>query len=281
MNQDNSDFFDDEEVRDIAESHIERVLSLEDSESKKIMRMYDDVRKSLRDRLEMIPGGTFTAQKMRGTLVQVESALVEMQKRLTSGISGSSETMARTGIENLISEITKWNKEFTGAVIPINLSAIEVALDTKNFLFNRYESSLDAYTAMTRARMASSLTESVIAQDNYSDVVSNLSKTFMGEQWKLQQITRTELHNVYNQGKLNGMKDLVEGNIPDLLKTLYHPMDSRTGKDSVRLSQNNPVVPVDEPFIEYSTGKRLEYMAPPNRPNDRAILIPYRKVWAR
>ena len=189
--------------------------------------------------------------------------------------------MARTGIENLISEITKWNKEFTGAVIPINLSAIEVALDTKNFLFNRYESSLDAYTAMTRARMASSLTESVIAQDNYSDVVSNLSKTFMGEQWKLQQITRTELHNVYNQGKLNGMKDLVEGNIPDLLKTLYHPMDSRTGKDSVRLSQNNPVVPVDEPFIEYSTGKRLEYMAPPNRPNDRAILIPYRKVWAR
>lgn len=72
-----------------------------------------------------------------------------------------------------------------------------------------------------------------------------------------------------------------DGEIPDLKKTLFHPMDNRTGKDSKRLSQNNPIVPINEPFIEYSTGKKLEYMAPPNRPNDRAILIPYRDEWKK
>ena len=56
-------------------------------------------------------------------------------------------------------------------------------------------------------------------------------------------------------------------------------MDKRTGEDSKILARNNPIVPIDEPFVENSTGKELVYMHPPNRPNDRAIMIPYRDSW--
>lgn len=276
------DFFGNSEVEDIASSHINSIRSLEDREAKRILKTYKNVRQELRDRLEMVEPGTFSAQKMQGTLYQIDIAIRELSRNLRQDFSDSAEQASLLGIENLIRELNKFNKVFSGAVIPINVNAAAIASDTRNFLFNQYESSVNAYSETLRARMARGLTEAVVAQDNINDVMSKIGKTFLGEEWKLQQIVRTELHSVYNQGKIKGMTELWKdgsGDIPDLMKTLFHPMDARTGEDSKRLSQNNPIVPVDEPFVEYSTGKRLEYMAPPNRPNDRAILIPYRKVW--
>lgn len=275
-------FFTDSEVEDVAQSHIESVRSLEDREARKILKTYSRVRQELRDRLDQAEPGTFTAQKLQGTLLQVQLAIAEMNRNLLKDFGSSAIDTGVMGVENLIKELNKFNKKFSGSVVPINLDAAVIASDNKNLLFNQYETSINSYGEILRARMARGLTESVIAQDNMSDVVTRVGKTFLGEEWKLQQIVRTELHSVYNQGKLGGMSDLWDegkGDIPDLKKTLFHPMDSRTGKDSIRLSKNNPIVPVDEPFIEYSTGKRLEYMCPPNRPNDRSILIPYRESW--
>ena len=147
---------------------------------------------------------------------------------------------------------------------------------------NKYDASIESYNSLLRARMAQSLTESVVAQESTGDVIQRLSQVFMGEQWKIEQITRTELHGVYAQGKLAGMRQLWddgEGTIPDLKKTLYHPMDKRTGEDSKWLNENNLIVPVDEPFKYTWKGVVREYMAPPDRPNDRSILIPYRDAW--
>lgn len=284
MSDDYSGFFDDEEVNDIAQSHAEAVGNLEESEVPKILKNYKRVRQDLRDRLDAIPKGTFTAQRMQGTLMQLDAAIKEMSGNLLDDFGLGAITAATDGIQNLLNELKIWNKKFDGSVVPINLNVVAAATDTKNFLFNQYDSSIQSYNQLLRQRMAQSLTQSVIAQDNTSDVISSLGKVFMGEEWKLQQIVRTELHNVYNVGKLRGMSDLWDegkGDIPDLKKTLYHPMDKRTGKDSVYLSQHNPVVSVDEPFVEYSLGYRSEYMAPPNRPNDRAILIPFRESWTK
>ena len=161
---------------------------------------------------------------------------------------------------------------------------VEAAAKTQKFLFNQYDASIDAYNSMLRAKMAQSLTESVVAQDTTGDVIQRLGQVFQGEQWKLEQITRTELHGVYARGKLSGMQELWnegEGTIPDLKKTLFHPMDKRTGKDSIWLNKNNLIVPVDEPFRYKWNGVERVYMAPPDRPNDRSILIPYRDSWQK
>lgn len=277
-----SEFFEDNDVEDVAIAHIEAIRSLEDREMRRVLKTYKRVRQDLRDRLDVINQGSFTAQKIKGTLIQVEAAIKEMTTSLKSDFNDSAQMAAEAGVEDLVKEIKKWNKKFTGAVLPINLDAAVIATDTRNFLFNRYEVSMQAYSETLRARIAQGLTEAVVAQDTFSEALSRVGKTFLGEEWKLQQIIRTELHNIYNLGKLDGMNELWDdgnGRISDLKKTLYHPMDARTGEDSKRLAQNNPIVPVDEPFVEFSTGKRLEYMAPPNRPNDRAILIPYREAW--
>jgi hypothetical protein len=277
-------FFEDESVQNTAQNHIDQILALEQRESERIIKLYRKVRHELRDRLEYAPKGTFTEEKLRGTLAQVELAIDAMSKNLTKGISDSSDLAAEKGIDHLITEINKYNKIFKGSFIPINLDAAVVASDTDNLLFNRYKTSIDAYSGAIRSRIAQGLTEAVVQQLTLDEVVGSIGRTFQGEEWKLLQISRTELHNVYSQGKLRGMSDLWgegKGDIPDLKKTLFHPMDLRTGSDSKRLAQNNPIVDIDEPFIEDSTGKKLTYMAPPNRPNDRAILIPYREEWKK
>lgn len=275
-------FFETSEVEDIALEHIENVTALESKDAQRILKIYKRLRSDLRDRLDMVPPGTFTEQKLKGVLAQVDSALYALSEEVTSEMGTLTESISGIGVENIIKELKKFENVFTGAVIPINVNAAVIASYTSNLLLSKYDSSVKSYSQFLRSRIASGLTESIISQNTLSEVISKINQTLMGEEWKSQQIVRTELHNAYNLGKLNTMTELWgggDGTIPDLKKTLFHPMDHRTGKDSIRLNANNPIVPVDEPFVESSTGRTLEYMAPPNRPNDRAILIPYRESW--
>jgi len=282
------EFFTDEDVEDIALDHITQIRALEEDEATRVMKSYRRVRQDLRDRLDALSSkgmdATFTAQKLRGALLQVDLALKEMKGNLLDGMDGASQSAAEMGVGHLIKEIEKWNKKFSGAVQPINLNVVATATKATNFLFNQREASLDRYNGFIRAQFARTLADATIEQSSMGEIVSRMGQFFLGEEWRLHQIVRTELHSVYSQGKMRGLLDLWDegdGPIPDLKKTLFHPMDNRTGKDSIRLNRHNPIVPIDEPFVEDSTGKVLTYMAPPNRPNDRAILIPYRDSWEK
>jgi hypothetical protein len=273
------DFFTNPSVEELGLAHIEKVRGLEEAEAQRLLKSYKQVRQELRDRLDTLPPGKFTSQQIRGTLYQVEAAIEQMNNILSGGMKSSGEILAGQGLEHLATEIRKWDKEFTGATTPINFDAVRIASDTSNFLFNRYEPSLQAYGEGLRSLFASELTNAAIAELSTGQVVQRLGQVFMGEQWKLERLVRTEFHGLYNTGKIRGMEELVNTDMPDLKKTLFHPMDNRTGKDSIKLNRNNPIVNVDEEFVENSTGKVRRYMAPPNRPNDRAILIPYRPGW--
>ena len=275
------EFFGDEGVQSLAEKHIEAIRSLEDREAARILKLYKSVRGELRDRLDVVSGGSFTAQRVRGVLFQVELGISELGKTLNTGMAPAAKEAAAKGVDDLADEISKFSAIFTGAAVPIDINRAVIASDTSNFLINKYESSIGAYSEALRSRITQGVSEAAVQEVSMYETVQRIGKTFLGEEWRLNMIVRTELHNVYSLGKLNTMKDLVQGKMPDLKKTLYHPMDNRTGKDTLRLAQNNPIVDVDEPFVENSTGKRLVYMAPPNRPNDRAILIPYRDNWAK
>ncbi len=78
---------------------------------------------------------------------------------------------------------------------------------------------------------------------------------------------------------MKGMGEIQDETIPDLQKTLIHPMDLRTGADSQYAASLHLVADIDEPFRYRWKGVEREFMAPPDRPNDRAILVPYRAAW--
>jgi len=284
-------YFEDVDALQIAENHIREIQKLEEQKAKDLLAVYRRVRRDLRDRLDVMgedAQAKFTAQRMRGVLLQVEMAIAAMGDSLKREIEPQAMELARKGSEHLIKEIEKFSQEFEGAILPIDLDTVSIALDTKNFLINQYQVSIDSYSEQVRSVITQQITRSAIEEVGLAEMIRRISRFFIGEEWKLLRIARTELHNVYNLGKLNSMKDTRDKYVPDLKKALIHPMDSRTASDSKQLASLDPVVPVDKPF-KYTYTRRLkdgtvkkeqrEFMVPPERPNDRAILIPYRREW--
>lgn len=272
-------FFDEVDSLGIVESHIQKVLKLEDAESRALLRRYREIRSELRDRLDTLQDGTFSAQQLRGVLVQVDSAIEAMSESLKTGMKEASGKSALFGAQDQITEIQRFEKKFRGAVVPINVNALVVAEDASNFLLNQHEASIDAYSEGVRSSLVQSLTNEALMESPLSTVVRKLGQFFVGEEWKLQRIARTELHNVYNQAKLLGMQEVKDDTLTDLKKTLIHPMDARTGADSKYAARQNLIAELDEPFRYRWDGAIREYMAPPDRPNDRSILVPYRQAW--
>lgn len=272
-------FWDNETVQDLTQLHIEKVSNLEDRQAKKLFNNLKVVRGQLTDRLLSAREGTFTEQHLRATLVQVDQYLQALNTRLKEGMGESAGILGERGVEDLITEIERFSKKFDGDTVPINLDAAMIAQESNNLLVNQYDASIDAYTEGVRQQITQGLTESVLSQDNLSRVVQKLGQFVGAEEWKVLRLARTELHNVYGKAKLNGMLDIQEQVLPDLKKTLIHPMDKRTGDDSKYVAKKGLVADLDEPFRYNWKGKERVFMTPPDRPNDRSILVPYREAW--
>jgi hypothetical protein len=181
-------------------------------------------------------------------------------------------------VQHLVKEMHVFDQKFTGAVTPINLSAALIANDTSQLLVTKYQTTLQAYGTDLSKRITNGLFAASIGEQSYDQVVGAISNFFSAEEWKLHRIVRTELHHIYNVGKINGMKEIAE-DIPDMKKTLMHPLDARTGDDSAYAATLGLVADIGDAFEYTWKGKLRVFNAPPDRPNDRAILVPYREAW--
>lgn len=287
-------FFTDPTVEDVVLQTMNRVDKLTEQQQRKLLKTFRAARQELMDRLLTVPEGTFTEQQMNVTLVQVTAAIEAIKRDLKDGMFDSAEVLGIQGVKDLMTEIKRFSKKFEGVVQPLNIDPIVVAEDSQNFLLNKYDASIDAYSEGLRSQITQNIINSLAVRDTnqrtVGRLVSNVGRFFAGEEWKLSRIVRTEMSNIYNFSKINGMSEIQQEFIPDLKKALLHPMDHRTGEDSKQLSRKNPVVDIDEPFVftfrrKLQSGQvkeeRREFMFPPDRPNDRAILISFRDEWGK
>lgn len=272
-------FFEEVDALEIVEFHIQKVLGLEKTASARLEKVYRGARQRLQDRLLTIPSDKFTAQHLRGVLLQVETALSAMANGMNDSMLAAGDLVATAGANDLLAEINAFDEHFLGAVTPINVDAAVIASDTNNLLVSKYQSSLATYSEEVRSQLTGVLTQAAIQEIPYSEVVRRVGQFFIAEQWKIERLARTELHQVYNLSKMNGMKTLAKTAGINLKKTLIHPMDSRTGKDSKYVAKLDLIVPIDQPFRYKWQGKERVYMTPPDRPNDRSILVPYREQY--
>lgn len=105
-------------------------------------------------------------------------------------------------------------------------------------------------------------------------VAGALRREAAARAFELRRLAETEASAAYNAAT---MEVLLAQDAPGdrMLKRLVAQFDSRTGRDSVML--HGQVRPVREPFFDSHHGHF--YMAPPNRPNDREIVVGQRSSW--
>ena len=256
-----------------------RLEGVELKEINKLIKMYRTAKDAIKERLLASADNSFTEAKLTQALNTVERALQVLKSRLKPQLQFGFDILHEQGGEDSAKEINAFEKHFNGVVRPVPVEAIVESLNPDNFLFNQYESSVESYSSDLRNSIQNVLGQSLIEQKTWTQAVFDMEQSFNLQEWKLARIVRTELHGIYNTAKLNGFSQINKDYFPDLKKTMYHPMDSRTGEDSIAMSRKEMIVALDEPFVFNYNGKEQRFMRPPNRPNDRAILIPYRSSY--
>lgn len=285
---------------EVVQDHAKAVLELEEAQSRKIINVYGDVAAKLRSRLSKMPKDSFSAQQVRVTLMQLQGALNAVHSGLDEFVTDSTAVLSRRGVSDLVDEADSFNDYFEGAMQPVSLDLVQAAVDTDSRLINTFKASIDTYSKDLRQRISDGLMQMTVErlgpEAMYRRMIEDdaIGQFFDGEAWKLRRIVRTELHGIYGTAKLQALGRVAEDN-PEMRKALFHPNDKRTGDDSLWLLQKQAGSRLntatyrlrpkwDEMFFytwKTKKGKsyRRVFMAPPDRPNDRSILIPYHPSW--
>ena len=262
-------------VSDLLERHSRRVSGLQLEHSRILKKKYESVIRKMISDLELAPEESFTVARSAIILSQVESELAALKSHSNREVEFQGETMIDQSHSDTIDELEHFKKKFVtiGTIFPRD--AIQFSMEKKNYLFNNVKSNVDAYNSRLRAKMMNTISDGIIRRDTKYKISNNLRKVWNEEEWVVLRLLRTELHSIYNKSKLMGFQQLDDsGTVPNLRKALYHPLDSRTADDSLHLLKKNPVIPINKNFKYKWRGSVREFSAPPDRPNDRAVLIP-------
>jgi hypothetical protein len=270
-------FFEDIDNIDVLESHADALFKLEKQESTNILKIFRRVAQKLASRLT-ISQDKSAEEAVRFTLLQVNSGIDAIEASLRSDVEFSTEVVANLASKHLGIEMGVFERKFNQNMVPININAVKIASQSKNFLFNTFDASIKAYSQSLRDKIAMGLQDAIVEVVPPEDIIGRMVGFFGREEWRLRRIVRTEMHNIYGTAKQFGMEDVQSQYFPDLKKTLYHPMDSRTAEDSIYAHSLNLVADIGEPFRYQWKGKWRVFNTI-DRPNDRSIVIPYRKSW--
>jgi hypothetical protein len=259
------------EGHDLVEKHIRRLIGLEETQAKILIKKYRISRERIKQRLYEVRPGSFSETQLKMVLTQIDTGLSALKRASRQELKLGFEMVRDQGTEDLVKELNYFEEEFIGILQPIPVDQVLASAGKVNFLFNQFEASIEAYNVHLRNRIQNELTQSLIEKSNVHSVIHRISKFFGDEEWKIHRIVRTELHNTYNIAKIGGMRTIKEDYVPDLMKGLVHPMDERTADDSKDLARKDPVVNIDKPFVHYYNGKKYVFMAPPQRPNEKKM----------
>lgn len=256
-----------------------------------VRKLYKEARGEIVDRLRVLArgkmGDSVEARSLQAMLAQIDSVLEQTAKQLREQLKDVSSSAAELGARHAGEEFGVLAKHFTGTepVVGVQKAAVVRGLvkgvDSSLLARHRIQSrtwSANAISSMERTLALSAMTGKPMDQV-IDDVVG--ADGFEMERWRAERIVRTESSYAHNAGKQSAMEETAEEFDVDMHKRLLEHFDDRTGDDSFLL--HGQTVPVGEPFV-WRTKRRgswvtIEYMFPPNRPNDRAVVIPWDPSW--
>jgi hypothetical protein len=255
---------------------------------RKVRSLYEQARLELEDKLAHLravgQGQTFSAHHLRMILVQVMDGLRGFQADLAPELSKQARHAADLAQHHLTTSIKRMESQYSGMTpsLRIEEAAVfdRVYRGVEPTLLHRYQKLVGNYPMATIERVRKSMALGLIQGENTDrmvDRVAGAGGIFDREKWRAERIVRTECLHAYGVANQRCLEETAQ-EVPGLMKRLVATFDVRTGKDSIQL--NGQAVPVDRPFVWMKQTKagveRVEYMAPPNRPNDREVVIPWR-----
>jgi hypothetical protein len=229
----------------------------------------------------MAGGGEWSMAVGAMAAIQLREALVLAVARVGAGFVAEARSWAKVSARRMTALLRGLDKRFAGAVRPLNFDALKWAEQQGDRLgtarLRMFRGSLARYGVAAAQKIEDAATSTALLGMPWYEaskrVRSGVLAAAGSEQWQIDRLMRTEVATVYNGASLAALEEEDDEDEP-MLKRLSATFDSRTGRDSV--AAHGQVRRVGEPFVDIA-GR--SYQAPPNRPNDREIVLPHRARW--
>ena len=269
-------------------------------------RLLRRAEQSLNERLRHALGsagagaGSFTARHLQASLVQVREVTRALKGEIRGALVDQAHEAATVATQNSMRYLTTANREFTGvAGNPLALTEARMLeraeSGARSSLLHRLSVAgtpagapeddaghtarlgiLDRYGVSTVQAFEGILQEGLVAKKSWAemrDALTAESPFLQGApaSWA-DRIVRTETMGVYNRANWETIRT-ADDELHDMVKVLSATFDDRTGWDSYQV--HGQIRRPDEAF-EWKDGL---YQAPPNRPNDREVVVPHRIAW--
>lgn len=235
-------------------------------------------------------GETFSAHHLRLVLAQVQQGVADFEIQLGDHLKKTGRAAAQLGTRQVIDSAERLHAGFgnlTPLVRPDQAGVFQgLHREVAPSLLDRFETSRKLYGAQVISKVKDELSLGLLQKDGVDSVVDRVvgaDGVFAGQRWRAERIVRTELSWAVGVAKQKGMETLKQKFVPGLMKRLVATFDDRTGEDSKEL--HGQTVPIDQPFVWHVRNKHgavlrtVLYMQPPNRPQDREIVIVWDPSW--
>jgi hypothetical protein len=247
-------------------------------------------------------GDTFTAHQARVVMAQIRQSEAVIAARLAGELGDISEEAQREALHGLVASLDRLDPQFKGSAAALQLeeaSHFEGIIDKRRrSLLRMHRESMSRYGARLVGDMEGELAQSVIQNETPLQAIDRIQETAQNQWWQAERIVRSETAAAYNASHHDGIAEVAE-EIEDLMMQWNEhcgddgePLDDRVAVDSLAL--HGQIAPVGGVFTcpsrapvadskgntkvaEGMAGEEFEY--PPNRPNDRSVLAPWRKSW--
>ncbi len=223
--------------------------------------------------------GSWSAAQAASTLAQLASATKGLTERQMTLLARALPGIARLAQTDLAAYLTTLDRTFLGVARPLRWDSLEWLNGYSRPLLRArlqiFRKSFARYGAEAVAGIEQAMAKSVLLGTPWTEarktVMALVREEVGGRQWMVDRIVRTEVATVHSS---TTMAALLEEDEPDdpMLKKLVALFDKRTGLDSKVL--HGQTRRVQDLFTDVIRGKQFD--APPNRPNDREIVIGWR-----
>ena len=257
------------------------------------------------------PGETFTEVQRQAILAQYRALLVQLEPRMTRTLGEASREAQEQSIRDLVKLIAVGEAAFEGVVTPLPLEqAARMAgiIDRdRDSILRQHGVSVRTYGIQSIGEMETVLSQSFAQGMGYAETVSQVLDYVESTRYRAERIVRTETSFAYNTTHATAIDDaaeLVDGLMRRWTEFVNDqtgaPLDGRVANDSLVLHGQvcfQPEGATFEPrttFLLGGTGgftmppdRRVNaklwgrrYAHPPNRPNDRSRLVPWKPTWS-
>ena len=263
----------------------------------RLKKVYDQAAAALEDRLARIAGrggSPFTPAQLKAYQVQIRQGQIAMAKKLSGGLKRVTRETQIDAVRTFAAEVGRMEKAITGMSVPIPVDEVArlagVIDKRRSSMLKLQRSSVARYTGRVIGKMENELAVSLASGETTGAAIDRIQRVSDTSWYQAERIVRTEQAYAFNATHADVGVEMAE-ELPDLMmRWTEHvsdstgmPLDRRVGADSIAM-HGQLATPGELFTMPPAPGVSIgligqSWAHPPNRPNDRAVLQPWRPGW--